>query len=74
MDHGIRSVLQHGSPETSKDLMDAFKGNGYEVILSLGEEEENRLGSNCGQYVQRMLREGRRPKDAYEVQRYRSQM
>ena len=70
MDHEIRSVLQHGSPETSKDIMKAFKDHGYEVILSLGEEEENRIGSNCGQYVQRMLREGRRPKDAYELQRY----
>ena len=24
---------------------------GYDVILSIGEPEENRIGSNCGQYV-----------------------
>lgn len=74
MDHGIRSVLQHGCPETCMDLMNALYDQGYEVILSLGEEVENRIGSNCGQYVQRMLSEGRRPEGAYDVQPYRGQM
>jgi len=68
------SVLQHGRPETYKELVNALDEKGFEVILSLGEEEENRIGSNCGQYVQRMLSEGRRPMDAYDVQRYRGQM
>ncbi len=74
MDQGMVSVLQHGRPETYKELVKALDEKGYEVILSLGEEEENRIGSNCGQYVQRMLSEGRRPMDAYDVQRYRGQI
>jgi len=34
------------------DIMDQLKSKGYEVILSIGEWEENQIGSNCGQFVQ----------------------
>ena len=30
-------------------------GAGYQVILSIGELEENLIGSNCGQYIRRHL-------------------
>ena len=70
LDNGIRTIIEHGSPETSEGLKDSFVTNGYEVIVSMGEEEENRIGSNCGQYVQRIMREGRRPKGAYELEHY----
>lgn len=33
------------------EIIDRLKEAGYEVILSLGELEENRIGSNCGQYI-----------------------
>lgn len=29
---------------------------GYEALLSIGEQEENRIGSNCGQYVESYAR------------------
>jgi 23S rRNA (adenine2503-C2)-methyltransferase len=29
----------------------SLKSNGYEILASIGELEENRIGSNCGQYV-----------------------
>ena len=32
---------------------------GYQVILSVGDLEENAIGSNCGQYVTTLLREGK---------------
>ncbi len=32
-------------------VIDAFRACGYEVLLSIGEWEENKIGSNCGQYV-----------------------
>ena len=28
---------------------------GYQVIVSIGEVEENYIGSNCGQYVRKHL-------------------
>ena len=36
-------------------LIDNLRAAGYEVILSIGEVEENQIGSNCGQYVMRHL-------------------
>jgi len=35
--------------ESSKQL----RGTGYEVIVSVGELEENKIGSNCGQYLKK---------------------
>ncbi len=32
-------------------LVDRFKSFGFEVIVSIGEQEENKIGSNCGMYV-----------------------
>jgi len=37
-------------------VIDKLRSSGYEVILSIGEVEENRIGSNCGQYVMQYLR------------------
>jgi 23S rRNA (adenine2503-C2)-methyltransferase len=33
------------------EVIDNLAGSGYEVILSIGELEENLIGSNCGQYL-----------------------
>ena len=35
-------------------LVDRFEEAGYTTILSIGELEENRIGSNCGMYVSRL--------------------
>ena len=37
-------------------LIDQLRSSGYEVILSIGETEENSIGSNCGQYVMQHLK------------------
>lgn len=47
--------------EIVKDL----KLNDYEVILSIGELEENKIGSNCGQYISNYLKECPKLEDAY---------
>lgn len=36
-------------------IIESLKTAGYDVILSIGEVEENRIGSNCGQYVMQHL-------------------
>jgi 23S rRNA (adenine2503-C2)-methyltransferase len=38
---------------------------GYRVIVSIGEVEENYIGSNCGQYVRRHLEAAERIEDGY---------
>ena len=41
-------------PETIQKLISEFETKGFEVILSIGEMEENQIGSNCGQYLERL--------------------
>jgi 23S rRNA (adenine2503-C2)-methyltransferase len=44
------------TPENSHyEIADQLEEKGYEVILSIGEWEENQIGSNCGQYMQACL-------------------
>ena len=37
--------------EKDYPVIDSLKEEGYDVILSIGEWEENEIGSNCGQYI-----------------------
>jgi len=37
------------------ELVQGFKDLGFDVILSIGDLEENQVGSNCGQAVRRLL-------------------
>ncbi len=49
--HGLSSYIDaEGGPQTY-EVVDELKAAGYRVIVSIGETEENRIGSNCGQYV-----------------------
>ncbi len=32
-------------------VVDELKGSGFDVLYSIGELEENQIGSNCGQYI-----------------------
>lgn len=38
------------------EIIERLKSAGYEVILSIGELEENKIGSNCGQYINNYLK------------------
>ena len=55
---------------TSEDLITLFRKREYEVILSIGALEENQIGSNCGQFIQRALGIYQRPEQSYELERY----
>ena len=52
--HKILPGFDPEKPETIKELISDFEAKGFEVILSIGELEENRIGSNCGQYLERL--------------------
>lgn len=47
--NGIRSSIVPGDEKPG--LISQLEEAGYEVILSIGEWEENAIGSNCGQYI-----------------------
>ena len=61
------SGLESGvDPETGgAPAADALRLAGYDVIVSVGELEENRIGSNCGQLLDAWLSSGRRLEGGY---------
>ncbi|MCJ7679843.1 MAG: radical SAM protein [Candidatus Aminicenantes bacterium] len=61
--NGILSVIHPKNRQTT--LMDELKLAGFEVLLSIGEWEENNIGSNCGQQVLDILNGGKSPENAY---------
>jgi 23S rRNA (adenine2503-C2)-methyltransferase len=66
--NGLASYVDPDKPEHGSELAYRLQNVGYKVILSIGEVEENRIGSNCGQYVLNVL-EGREPvPDGYTYQ------
>jgi 23S rRNA (adenine2503-C2)-methyltransferase len=52
----IESYFTTGAAEEdTKRLIEQLRNAGYDVILSIGELEENKIGSNCGQYINRVI-------------------
>ncbi|MEW6070761.1 MAG: radical SAM protein, partial [Candidatus Thermoplasmatota archaeon] len=45
------SFINPYQPESASQLINEFKAQGFEVVLSIGEVEENKIGSNCGLYL-----------------------
>ncbi len=68
----LKSVIDPHSPQAGQALINEFVREGFEVILSIGEVEENKIGSNCGQFIQRVLNGNVRLPDAYDVDRYQA--
>jgi len=54
-ENGVISGVDIELPEKSDDLIAGIQDAGYDVILSVGESDENLIGSNCGQYVRTHL-------------------
>jgi len=70
-EQSLSSAIDPHDRNTSAHLVEAFKEAGYDVILSIGELEENKIGSNCGQFIQRAMGAMRKPEDSYLLDRYR---
>ena len=62
--NGIVSHVDPGREEASVEI-ERLRSAGYDVLLSIGELEENRIGSNCGQYIQRHLKARKQLDDGY---------
>jgi 23S rRNA (adenine2503-C2)-methyltransferase len=53
---GLINILKsHTQEEKMHDLLEACHALGFETIVSIGELEENSIGSNCGQYVSNLV-------------------
>ena len=58
--NNLESYFTSGSAGEDKlYIIDQLKAAGFRVILSIGELEENKIGSNCGQYIKRFLANGK---------------
>ena len=63
--NGISSFIQPQNIKRLEALLNELKNAGYQVIKSIGVLEENNIGSNCGQYIQKHLSENKELKDGY---------
>jgi len=71
-EESLRSAIDPHDRGTSDRIVEPLEQEGFDVILSIGELEENRIGSNCGQFIQRALNARERPSESYELDRYRA--
>lgn len=66
--NNLDSCIDPARPETGEAVARPLMEAGYEVIVSIGEVEENQIGSNCGQYVLNYLENGVAVKEGYTYQ------
>jgi 23S rRNA (adenine2503-C2)-methyltransferase len=55
---GLVSLIEKGREDAAQEYIEVFRDRGFDVLLSIGEYEENQIGSNCGQYLGRLAGEG----------------
>ncbi len=65
--NGLRSLIDPNDRSSWSAIIDDLEREGYDHILSIGEIDENLIGSNCGQYIQRAISSERKPKGAYDL-------
>ncbi len=62
------SQIDAHDPESGAPLARELNKAGYQVIISIGEAEENLIGSNCGQYVLNHMKSQEEVKAGYTYQ------
>lgn len=55
MEHNLDSWIDPCRPFAHDRIVESLRSHGYEVIVSIGNLEENQVGSNCGQYLRAHL-------------------
>ncbi len=65
LEHGLTSYIDPHAENDSYPIIDQLEAAGYQVIVSIGEIEENQIGSNCGQYVKKHIKASQKLKDGY---------
>ena len=53
-EEGLATALLPRDPAGAKQLATELDQQGFEVVVSIGDEREDQIGSNCGQAVRRM--------------------
>jgi 23S rRNA (adenine2503-C2)-methyltransferase len=68
IDSGMDSYIDAKDGNGRYAVIEELREAGYQVILSIGEQEENLIGSNCGQYVLKHLSDARKMVGGYTYQ------
>jgi 23S rRNA (adenine2503-C2)-methyltransferase len=63
--NGLVSFVDIKNQGQQLEITEQLNSLGYDVILSIGEIEENRIGSNCGQYVLKFMQTKDEMQDGY---------
>lgn len=63
--NNLVSHIDAHTPDKRDKVVESLRSAGYEVILSIGDVEENQVGSNCGQYLQAHLNASEKISDGY---------
>jgi len=62
----MRSAVEdNGTLTVHSSLVEGLREKGFDVIVSVGEPEENKIGSNCGLFVRRHLHGSKRNPEIY---------
>lgn len=54
-EHHLDSYFVSSATDDNLHIVTQLENLGYEVIVSIGELEENKIGSNCGQYIRKYV-------------------
>ncbi len=65
VENRLRSYIDPQNGSSEYGVVSRLEDAGYRVIVSIGEVEENRIGSNCGQYIRRHLEARQRLTEGY---------
>jgi len=66
----LRSAVDPHNGDSSRQITNSFRDFGFDVLLSIGELEENKIGSNCGQFVSVIQDGGYAVRTDYETLKY----
>jgi len=51
IEKGLQTYILPTDLDRQYEIIDQLKKQGFETLISIGENEENLIGSNCGQYI-----------------------
>lgn len=63
--NNLKSYIDVNAHSKKYEIVSELRSGGYDVIVSIGEVEENKIGSNCGQYVREYENQKNKLTDAY---------
>lgn len=55
VENQLETYIDPSTDISQNEVVAALEKAGYQVIVSVGEVEENLIGSNCGQYLRRHI-------------------